>query len=173
VRVTRYIIRPERSRLCIDARSSLHPIRSETDGLEGWLELAMAPQGWVTDEVTPKAHVELPVDRLRSGNALEDRELRRRIDARRFPTIGGDLTALNETETAGRYRVVGDVTFRGVTRRCEDEMTITVGGDGCLRLEGRSSFDIRDFGMEPPRILMLRVEPEVTVTVDIAASPQG
>ena len=28
-------------------------------------------------------------------------------------------------------------------------------------------FDIREFGMEPPRILMLKVEPEVTVRVEI------
>jgi hypothetical protein len=38
-----------------------------------------------------------------------------------------------------------------------------------LRLEGRSTFDIRDFGMDPPRILMLRVHPEVAVRVEIVA----
>ena len=32
---------------------------------------------------------------------------------------------------------------------------------------------IRDFGMEPPRILMLRVEPEVVVRVEIVAVREG
>ena len=68
----------------------------------------------------------------------------------------------------GRYRVRGDVTFKGVTRPSEDEMTVAVDGD-VIRLQGASVFDIRDFGMEPPRILMLKVAPDVTVTVDIVA----
>ena len=38
---------------------------------------------------------------------------------------------------------------------------------------GQSSFDIRDFGMEPPRILMLRVQPEVTVRVEIVAEKES
>jgi hypothetical protein len=39
-----------------------------------------------------------------------------------------------------------------------------------IRLTGEETFDIRDFGMEPPRILLLRVEPEVRVRVDIIAT---
>jgi hypothetical protein len=35
----RFAIVPERSRVRIDARSSLHPIPSATTGLRGWLEL--------------------------------------------------------------------------------------------------------------------------------------
>ena len=48
-------------------------------------------------------------------------------------------------------------------------MTIALVDDRTLRLDGESTFDIRDFGMEPPRILMLRVEPEVDVRVEIVA----
>jgi hypothetical protein len=33
-----------------------------------------------------------------------------------------------------------------------------------IELEGEATFDICDFGMEPPRILMFKVEPEVRVT---------
>jgi hypothetical protein len=61
------------------------------------------------------------------------------------------------------------VTFRGVTRRYEDEMTVRRLDERTVALEGASSFDIRDFGMQPPRILLLRVEPEVTVRVEIVA----
>jgi hypothetical protein len=39
-------------------------------------------------------------------------------------------------------------------------------------LEGESTFDVRDFGMEPPKILMLRVHPEVNVRVQIFAQSQ-
>jgi polyisoprenoid-binding protein YceI len=166
--VARYRIDPARSRVTIDAKSSLHPIHSETDGLEGWLELDVDGDGAVDLDAEPRAHVEFPVDRLRSGNALEDRELRRRIDARRFPTINGDLTGMESTGRDGCYRVRGNVTFKGVSRSSEDEMTVSVDADG-IQLQGASVFDIRDFGMEPPLILMLKVAPEVTVTVHIVA----
>jgi len=166
--VARYRIDPDRSRVAIDATSSLHPIHSETNGLEGWLELDVDVDGLVASDGASAAHLELPVERLRSGNAMEDRELRRRIDARRFPTICGDLTTIESTGRDGRYRVRGDITFKGVTRPSEDEMTVAVEGD-VIRLQGASVFDIRDFGMEPPRILMLKVAPNVTVTVDIVA----
>jgi integrase/recombinase XerD len=42
-------------------------------------------------------------------------------------------------------------------------------GPHTLRLAGESTFDVRDFGMEPPRIPMLRVEPDVKVRVEIFA----
>jgi hypothetical protein len=42
-----------------------------------------------------------------------------------------------------------------------------------VTLAGRSTFDIRDFGMEPPRILMLKVQPEVAVRVEIVAEKES
>ncbi len=49
-------------------------------------------------------------------------------------------------------------------------MDIVVRDDGSLRLEGERVFDIREFGMQPPKILMLRVYPEVSVRVSIEAT---
>jgi polyisoprenoid-binding protein YceI len=116
-----------------------------------------------------KAKISLPVDNLSSGNVLEDRELKRRIDARRFPSINGELSELRDTGTEGHYLVRGDLTFRGVTNTYEDEISITPVDDCTIRLEGEHTFDIRDFGMDPPKILMFRVQPDVKVRVEIVA----
>jgi polyisoprenoid-binding protein YceI len=167
--VARYTIVPGRSLVSIEARSSLHPIHAETRGLEGWVGFDVTKGGRLDLSVTPGAQVTLAVSKLTSGKALEDRELQRRIDAKRHPTIDGALIAMAETGTVGRYRVRGDVTFRGVTRSYESEMTFAQLDDQTIRLEGRSTFDIRDFGMEPPRILLLRVHPEVDVRVEVVA----
>jgi polyisoprenoid-binding protein YceI len=167
--VARYRIVPGRSRVWIEARSTLHPIRTETDGLEGWLDFEVRRGGRVDLRMAPSAHLELPVAQLSSGNALEDRELRRRVDARRYPTIAGDLTVMAATDVEGRYRVEGDLTFKGVTRRYEDEMTLEAVNGTMVILAGEKTFDVRDFGLEPPRILMLRVEPNVKVKVAIVA----
>lgn len=157
-----YRIDPDRSRVSIDARSSLHPIHTETIGLDGWLELKVN-DGGIDDRADPRGHVQFPVDKLGSGNPLEDRELRRRIDAERFPTISGELETIKATDTSARYLVGGALTFRGVTRRYTDEITFETIEDETVTISGESVFDVRDFSMEPPRILMLKVEPEVTV----------
>ena len=72
----------------------------------------------------------------------------------------------------GRYVVRGDLTFKGVTNRYENDMTITAVDARTLALAGEATFDIRDFGMEPPRILMLKVEPQVKVRVEIVAEAE-
>jgi hypothetical protein len=181
--VARYQIVPERSRVWIDARSNVHPIHSSTDGLEGFIDLdgvqtirrdeGAAVPGPVHVGKNPSGKLSLRVDRLSSGNRFEDRELHKRVNVRRYPTIDGVLTGMKPAGTDGRYTVKGDVAFRGVTRPCEDEMTVTPVDERTIRLEGRSTFDIRDFGMEPPRILMLRVEPAVEVRVEIVATKEG
>jgi polyisoprenoid-binding protein YceI len=166
-RMAQYTIIPERSRVWIDARSSVHPIHSTTDGLEGFVDLDADGDAVVGPH--PTAQLSFPVNRLSSGNRLEDRELRKRIDARRYPTISGVLTGVVPGADDGRFLVRGDLTFRAVTRSVEDYMTLTVVDDHTIRLEGESTFDVRDFGMEPPRILILRVEPDVKVRVEIFA----
>jgi len=101
--VTYYRIVPEQSQVLIDAKSSLHPIHTRTEGLDGHLDVAVLGSGRIDLGSSPKARLSLPVERLKSGNPFEDRELRRRIDARRFPTINGELTELRATGTDGRY----------------------------------------------------------------------
>jgi polyisoprenoid-binding protein YceI len=165
---TTYEIDGDASKVLISARSSLHPIESETRGLSGFFEAEVLGGGRVNPEVTPKAELELPVQEMTSGNPLYDREMRRRIDARRYPIITGALQSMKATDKDGEYLVSGEISFKGVTRSYEDRMTLTF-DSGSLRLQGEHVFDIRDFGMEPPKILTLRVYPDVTVRVDILA----
>ncbi|MGH9292638.1 MAG: YceI family protein [Acidimicrobiales bacterium] len=167
--MTRYEIDPDRSRVEIDARSSLHPIHSRTDGLEGEVSLDFDDGGKLDPSSAPAGRLSLPVSKLRSGNRLEERELQRRIEARRFPTIDGTLSAIDAAGEDGHYRVAGELTFRGVSRPQEGTMTIRPVDGTTVELAGSSRFDIRDFGMEPPKVLMLRVEPVVEVRVEITA----
>jgi polyisoprenoid-binding protein YceI len=159
----RYELDPERSTVVIDASSSVHPIHTEAAGVSGWVELGDQPAG----------RVSFPVERLRSGNPIEDRELRRRIDAGRHPAIVGELTSLRPLDGDGRHEAHGIVTFRGVDRACDGELVIDDVDEQTVRITGSSTFDVRDFGMSPPRILLLRVHPEVRVAIELWARRAG
>jgi hypothetical protein len=80
---------------------------------------------------------------------------------------------MKQTDEPSRYIVGGDLTFRDTSRSYEDEMTIELPNDSTVTMSGESIFDIRDFGMDPPRILMLKVQPEVTVRVEIVAEKES
>ncbi len=167
--MTRYVFAPDRSRMWIEARSNVHPIHSSTDGVEGHLDVVVGADGEVDVAANPSGELSLAVDRLRSGNRLEDRELHRRIDSSRFPTIVGVLKTMVPSDVHGTYRVCGDITFRGVSRQHEGLMDISVLDGHTIELDGKSRFDIREFGMDPPRLLMARVEPEVEIRIQIVA----
>ncbi len=147
--MARYRIIPERSRVWIDPRSNVHPIHSGTDGLEGYVELEIDPEGAVNLQQDPTGKVSLPVSRLSSGNRMEDREMQKRVDSRRYPTIDGVLHHIERADGDHTYQVSGDVVFRGVQRSHRDEMTIEAVDDQTIQLAGKSKFDIREFGMEP------------------------
>lgn len=163
-------IDPNRSRVWIEARSSMHPIQGEAKGLEGSIEAEVA-EGRIDVAREPTIQIELPVEKLKSGKKLEDAEMLRRIDARRFPTIKGETTELKESN--GRYRIRGDLTFHGVTRQVEGEVTISAPDERSLVIEGEQTFDIRDFGVDPPKILMLKVHPDVRVRVKVFAEQES
>ena len=167
--MARYSIVPDRSQVWIDARSNVHPIHSATNGLEGFVDLDLEPSGSVDLAKAPSGRLSLSVDKLKSGNRMEDRELQKRIEARKFPRIEGVLDKMVRDDSDGSYRVSGDINFRGVSRRHEDVMTIEEVDDRTIRLTGSSRFDIRDFGMQPPKVLMLKVEPEVDIRIEIHA----
>ncbi len=116
----------------------------------------------------PQMHVEIAVEQLRSGNALQDREMWKLIDSRRFPTIAADLRSLANEGGAGRYKARGDITCAGRQRRYEGMLSVACEGER-LRVEGELRVDIRDFGMKPPRFLMFKVEPEVNVRLRLVA----
>jgi polyisoprenoid-binding protein YceI len=165
--MTRFTLDPVRSGIWVDARSSLHPITTQSRGLHGWVELAFLPAGTVDLLHPVGGRLEVAVDRFSSGNQLYDRELKRRIDARRYPLIVGQVTGISPTEAPGRYRVSGDLSFHGETRTFEHEMTIEAPDGSSIALKGERVFDIREFRMKPPSMLMLKVYPEVAVRVEL------
>ncbi|HXY43965.1 MAG TPA: YceI family protein [Acidimicrobiales bacterium] len=171
--MSRYTIDPGRTTVWIEARSSLHPIHSESRGMEGYFDGEVGADGLLDLSSPLGAHLELSIAKMSSGNGLYDREMMRRVEARHFPVITAELRQLTAAEAMGSYVAEGDITFRGVTQRVRDEVTFSRPEVGTVVFEGKHVFSLRDFKMEPPKIMMLRVYPDVTVRVRIVARAEG
>ncbi len=165
-----YEIVPDRSRVSIAVQSGIHRVEVTTDQVVGWLDLDPVPDAQrALGSAMPAGRLSVPVDALKSGNPLEDRELRRRIDVRRFPTIEAALGDMRKADDGDGYSVRGEVTCRGVTHTYEGEVTVERLDATTISLAGESTFDVRDFGLQPPRLLMFRVAPEVRVRLAVVA----
>jgi len=169
--VSSFRVVPDRSSLIIQARSSVGAINWEATGIEGEIEADIG-EGGVDLAAPTRARLEMEVGRLHSGNALYDAELLQRIDARRFPTTAVELRQLTPV-TGPRYRALGDLNFHGITREVTGTVSVEVNGGNRLVVEGEQVFDIRDFDVPSPKILMLKILPDVRVHLLLLAERES
>lgn len=153
---------PGRSTLSMDGRSSLHPIRAHADEVVGWIDLD-------ADGRPQAGHLTVEVDRLRTGNPLYDREIRNRLDIGTFPTVEAHLSTIDGGSSEDGWTVTGAVSAHGVQTDLTGTITVEPDGDG-VRVRGREQVDFRQFGLKAPRLLALKVDPIVTVVLDVTAT---
>jgi DNA-binding PadR family transcriptional regulator len=159
---------PDRSAVLIEVRSTVGPLSFGTMGIDGMMQAAVT-DGVLRTDVSPTGSLKIDVTGLSSGNKFYDAELLRRINARRFPSA---LVELRECEASGsgnRYRLAGELTFHGVTRPAEGTVTVEAISDQRLVITGEQVFDIRDFAVPSPTVLMLRIYPDVRVRLHAEA----
>lgn len=160
----RYRISPEPSTVTLVGETSLHPITVNVTP-DGWLEAAVIDGAFVAGS-TIDASVEIAVIEFRSGNPLVDRETRRRLNARRYPTISGRVTKVVALE-GPTATVLGNVTFLGQEVELEGDVNVVDHTDDSISLAGSGQMDVQWWGLEPPTLLVLKMEPVVTVSIDL------
>jgi DNA-binding PadR family transcriptional regulator/polyisoprenoid-binding protein YceI len=159
---------PERSVLLIEVRSTVGPLSFGAIGVTGSVR-AVVVDGTIRANQSPTGHLEVDLSGLSSGNGLYDAELRRRIDARRFPMATVDLRNCKASGPGALYRMEGDLTFHGVSRPAQGTVRVEVGPDDRLIITGEQVFDIREFAIPSPTVLMLRIYPDVRVRIHAEA----
>jgi polyisoprenoid-binding protein YceI len=126
-----------------------------------------------------KADITIDVKAINTGNASRDKDLRSDgfFEVEKFPTMTFKSKRA-EPADAGRFRLVGDLTMRGVTK----EVTLDVEGPSpAIRTQNGGSkvgatattkLNRRDFGLNYNRLIEAGavVGDEVTVTIDIELS---
>jgi hypothetical protein len=159
---------PERSAVLIEARSSVGPITFGALGITGQIRVLAAGDQVTADDSTD-AHLEIPVAALSSGNGLYDAELRRRVDAARFPTATLDLDRCTVSGSGDHLTLEGRIGFHGVTRTLQGPVVASIPGPGHLTVTGDQVLDIRDFAVPSPTVLMFRIYPQVVVKLQVEA----
>lgn len=167
-----YSVVGELSEFAVRARSDVDVVTISTDRVTGGLNLEMDGDGRLDLNAPVTAQIEIGVRGLSSGNLIYDRELQRRLDGRRHPVIRIGLLAVEPAGSMGTYRVSGEVSYRGRVRAYTAEMLVGRPGADLVRAEGRHDVDMRDFGVDLPRFLMLKVHPVMQVTLRAVARLQ-
>ena len=161
--MTLYQIASATSTAVVEARSSMGPVVFEAVGLEGEIEVTVV-DGAVDLAEPVSASIRVPMRNLRSGNDLFDGELARRIESRIHPWTTLSLDAA-EPQGPGSYRLSGSMEFHGVLRTVTGAIDIERADDERIVVVGERTFDIRDFHVPAPTMLMLKIFPEVRVAL--------
>jgi hypothetical protein len=165
----RYAVSSSESALTFQARSTLHAVHGKATGLSGYIEAAWNPDGTLAEQPATKMHVDFPVEGLNSGNSIQDREMWKMIDSKRFPRIAADLRDIRPAATPGWYAARGDITLAGRSRMYDGEIALAHDGDR-VTIDGELIVDIRDFGLKAPNLLIVKVDPTINVRLQLIAT---
>jgi hypothetical protein len=145
----------------LHATSSVHPIEGDIRELRGEA-VCDVENGRLVPGPNTSAWLEADVEQLKANNKLEDIALRKQIDAKRYPTVRYEVRRVEGGPDT--FKLSGAFTFHGVTQEFVEECRATLDA-GQLRVEGEHSFDIRDFGVKPFKLLGMQIHPEVRLVV--------
>jgi YceI-like domain len=166
--VTRHFeLMPDRSALAVLARSNVGPITFTALGLEGFIDVTVAGTSVCLDP-PPAGELEFRLDQLTSGNPFYDGELQRRVGSRRFPKVVAHVRGITLLESE-RYRLEGDLNVHDVTRPVSGMVTVTFPSPTVIRVTGDQVFDIRDFNVSIPEVLMFQILPDVKTVLRLDA----
>ena len=60
-----------------------------------------------------------------------------------------------------------------MTAPIEGRLRVVATDDGAIALTGETTFEVTDFGVQPPSLLLVKVHATVRVTLDAVARPAG
>lgn len=132
-------------------------IDPETTGLVSHLKMDNDPQ-------TLNGSIDVSIKGLKSDNEDRDKHMYEAINSTKFPQATYKIQSI--TKSAQGYNVAGILDFHGIQKPLSILAQITQSGD-TLQFNGKSSFLMSSYGVEPPRLLLLTVRDQVDLTIDV------
>lgn len=142
----------------------LHSFVGESEQLVGRIDLT---------EQTVDFYVDL--NTLDTGNGKRDKDMRKTLETDEYPfaEFFGTLVTQVDPEATGaqEVEVEGDFTIHGVTRSVRIPGTIAFEG-GDMRVTASWILNLDDYNIEPPSLLILKVDEEQEISFDILLKPE-
>ena len=115
---------------------------------------------------------QVALSHLDTGIGLRNRHLRDHLDVEHFPRaelrVPRRVVVFPASGNSSEADVQGTLTLHGVSRPCSVHYRAEQGLLGEIRVRGTTQIDMRDFGIEAPSYLGIRVEPAVAVQIDFS-----
>jgi hypothetical protein len=150
----------DRSNLSLEGQTSLHPIHTSTNKMEGFFEIGVGEPGQFDLSDAPSGNFVVYVMDLKSNYPYLDRVVHDRLDTRRFPRIRASIVELRESGN-GRFTAIGDISFHGVSVRTEGEVRIIWLDDSTVEVNGEVVVDVRKHDVDPPKLVSITNDPQV------------
>jgi hypothetical protein len=165
---TVFHVQPGRSAVLVKARSNIGPISFATSGVRGSISAAL-DSGAIDLDTPVAAEVIVSLRELTSGNTLYDTELKRRIDARRFPDAILRLEQVARADEPNRFVLSGRIELHAVVRPLSGVVAVERLERDKMVIRGRHTLDIREFDLDVPPLLALKIYPDVSVEMQLEA----
>ena len=170
--MARYRVDTRQSQVSLGLRVNLHPSHITASGISGEVECELDDQGHPRLDQPYSAELTLPINSISSGIGLQDRLMRQRFDSQRYPNITARVTKGEAIDVdQGRYRATATLTMHGQTREVTGEVKLQF-TNGTLTADAPTTINMQDFGIDPPRLIVLKVEPDVDVSAHIVAEQE-
>ena len=153
-------LKPDESKMTIKGTSTLHDWESEVESISASAE--------VEDKTIRRGTFEAEVRSIKSGNSTMDDNTYKAMDADKYPKIFFSME--NQKLEGGKMPVSGKLTIAGTTRTVDLSLIAEQWAEDQLLLKGVYTFDMSDFGIDPPRAMLgaIRTDDEITVEFSIA-----
>ncbi len=168
---TVFDVQPGRSAVLVKARSNVGPISFATSQVRGVISAEV--EGKAIDLDAPvTAELTVSLRELTSGNSLYDTELKRRIDARRHPEAVLRLEQVAQAAATNQFELTGTIEFHAVLRPMRGLISVERLERDMMVIRGQQALDIREFDLDVPTTLALKIYPEVSVEMHVEARAQ-
>lgn len=169
------IVGPE-SEVVFESSAPMETFTGHTAQISGWFE---ADPGKLLGAVDLQVTVDLAS--FDTGLGKRNQHMRdNHLETDRFPTAvfraGTVARAVPEILQVGQPAVLtlrGTLALHGVNRDMQCDLTVTLAGDGSLRVQGEFPVLLSEHDIPRPKFLVLKVADEQKVRVDLMARPQS
>lgn len=118
------------------------------------------------DTVTSKIRVSVDVKTFDSGNSNRDSHALEVIQGMKYPRV--EFVSDSVGRDGSAYRVFGQLTFHGVTRPVNFQVTPHF-TTGKVEITGGFSVKLSDYKVERPSLLLVPVEDKLDIDIDLFA----